>query len=101
MGFKDARSQLIAALSCTDGTWTVLHEERDDATKNLLKTGEVQAQEVCTVLRCCQGQDYSSGPHHQVASVTVHIIQRRHQNIDWYIKWYVIEPSVYFISVHH
>jgi hypothetical protein len=40
-------------------------------------------------------------PHHQDASVVVHIIDREHQGVPWYIEWYCLEPNVFFISVHH
>jgi hypothetical protein len=30
----------------------------------------------------------------------VHIIQRSHKGVAWYIKWYFVEPASIFISVH-
>jgi hypothetical protein len=48
-----------------------------------------------------RGTDYQCSPHHLVADLDVHIIKTAHRVINWYIKWYFVEPNCVFISVHH
>lgn len=80
----------------------VLHAERSDIDiKNLLATGEVTLKEVAAVIGRASGTGYHCSPHHTVASVDVHVIKTRFGGMDWYIKWYFLEPDSVFISVHH
>jgi len=59
----------------------------------LLTTAEVEA-----VIRRSSGTEHRCSPHHQVASVDVHVIVSQ----GWYIKFYFIgNPDTMFISVHH
>lgn len=93
IGFKEAKRKVIAALE--NGTYQ--HEARANInTKNLLQVGDVSPEQICAVLRNCQGQDHSSSAHHQVASIQVHVIKRD----GWYIKFYFVDPDTVFISVH-
>jgi len=99
IGFRKARQRLCEALR---NPRTIVHEPRtDQAKKNLLANGVVTCAEVLAVARAANGTDYKEDAHDQDASIVVHIIRRAHQGIDWYIKWYCIEPNVTFISVHH
>lgn len=98
MGFKAAKKQV---LECLEGG-SVLHQERVDIdVKNLLAVGLVSLDEVAAIIGRARGNSYSSSPHHQVEEVEVHIIETRHGDENWYIKWYFVEPNSVFISVHH
>ena len=93
MGFKAAKAALIDALKA--GNYQ--HAERDDINaKNLLAIGQVTAQEVIDVVARCDGSHHSCSEHHQVRGLDVHLIKRN----GWYVKFYVITPDVWFISVH-
>ncbi|EPJ84602.1 hypothetical protein [Pseudomonas sp. CFII68] len=93
MGFKAAKSALIKALKNGD----FQHEARGNITvKNLLATGQVTPQEVISIVERCNGSHHSCSEHHQVKGVDVHLIKYS----GWYVKFYVIAPDVWFISVH-
>ncbi len=94
IGFKEAKNKVIAALQ----TGTYQHEATRSKvdTKNLLLMGSVTAEQICEVLKRCQGQDHQSSPHHQAPSIDVHVIRRD----GWYIKFYFVDPDTVFISVH-
>ena len=92
-GFHTARHAVIAAL--LNGAYR--HEARKDiATKNLLLDGRVSPSELVAALKRCSGHDHSSSPHHQISSITVHVIRTR----PWYVKFYLVDPVTWFISVH-
>lgn len=93
MGFKAAKAALITALKSGD----YQHEERDSIdTKNLLAMGVVTAKEVLDIVARCDGSHHSCSEHHQAKGIDVHLIRYS----GWYVKFYVIEPDVWFISVH-
>lgn len=97
MGFKDAKKQVIECLKAGN----VRHESRNDIdTKNLLATGEVEADEVAAILGRAKGGEYQSSPHHACSSIAVHIVKTKHAGRYWYIKWYFIDPNSVFISIH-
>jgi len=99
IGFKEARRRVCQALQNPS---TIAHEERDDQQeKNLLAAGAVTPADVLEVARAANGNDCEELAHHQAASIVVHIIRREHQGVQWYVKWYCVEPNVVFISVHH
>lgn len=92
-GFKQARQDVLAALEI--GNYQ--HAARGSIeVKNLLATGEVSVQQVIEIVRQCSGMHHCSSAHHSVASIEVHVLRR----LGWYIKFYFIEPDVWFISVH-
>lgn len=98
VGFRAARRRLCEALNTPR---TIIHEPRSEQpSKNLLQSGVVTPEEVFEVVRAARGHEYNESPHHQEAEIIVHVIARPHQNVDWYIKWYIIEPNAVFISVH-
>ena len=85
----------------------IQHEARDEVDeKNLLLTGEVTASQVAKLLRACRGTQYDCTPHHVDPSIEVHVFKpetRLNPNAEkkrWYIKLYLLEPDVWFISVH-
>ncbi len=93
MGFKQAKADVLDALQ--KGHYQ--HEVRSGAIdKNLLQTGAMSPVELSAIIGRCRGQHHSMSAHHQVPSITVHVLKRD----EWYIKFYFIEPDTYFISVH-
>ena len=98
MGFKDVKANVLACLN----SGAILHAERGNIdVKNLLATGQVTTDDIAEVIGRARGTDYQCSPHHLVANIDVHIIKTTHRGMDWYIKWYFVEPNCVFISVHH
>lgn len=100
MGLKDIRATIIERL--LEGN--IQHEltrggEIDE--KNLLVTGQISILEVIELLNSTKGHSYSKSKHHMVSKIDVHIFKPKKDNLSWYIKCYLIEPDVWFISVHH
>lgn len=105
VGFKDIKKATIDALQAGN----VQHEARAGAIddKNLLQTGDVTTQDVMRLLARCKGTQYSSAPHHQThLNIEVHIFQPEmalasgQEKRRWYIKLYLLESDIWFISVH-
>ncbi|PYC39961.1 hypothetical protein DMX08_08040 [Pseudomonas protegens] len=92
-GFRKVRRDLINALQNGD----YLHAARGSIeVKNLLATGEVSVGQLIEVIGACRGPDHSCSAHHSVPGIAVHVLKKA----GWYIKFYFIEPDVWFISVH-
>jgi hypothetical protein len=102
VNFKDAKRRAIEALRSGD----FQHEARNDIDdKNLLVTGRITAEQVVTLLNRCRGTQHASSPHHQDASIEVHVFKPVARAADgtqtrWYIKLYFLDPDTWFISVH-
>lgn len=94
MGFSSVKRQALKAL--LEGSF--LHEVRRGAIdeKNLLATGEVTAEWVARVIARSTGANHQVSPHHQDATLEVHVIVKQ----GWYVKFYFLEPDTVFISVH-
>lgn len=98
MGFRAAKAKILKCLERGD----VSHEQRGDIDiKNLLAIGEVSLDDVSKIIAHARGDSYSSSPHHMVPGIDVHVIKARYRSQHWYIKWYFVDPSVVFMSVHH
>lgn len=92
-GFSEAKQKLLAALESGD----YQHEVRDRIeVKNALVTGQVSASDLALIVRKTNGLCHSMSPHHGDAAITVHLIKTD----GWYIKFYFLDPSTIFISVH-
>ncbi|OEE18288.1 hypothetical protein OAY_10190 [Vibrio cyclitrophicus ZF205] len=97
MSFKEAKKKVIESLEQGD----FLHEERDNIDKkNKLAVGDVTKEEVIDILRRARGNEHTSSAHHLDKNIDVHTVVRKHESQEWYIKWYLVEPNVVFISVH-
>lgn len=98
MGFKKEKKEVLKRLLSGD----YLHEVRNNINeKNFLQTGKVSAEMLAKIISKARGGDYSTSPHHFVNGIEVHILQRvKYENKSWYIKWYYLEPDLFFISVH-
>lgn len=98
MGFKEARARLIEALQED----RYREEQRSDIRKkNLLYTGEVNADFVVRLLRRCDGWEYSASEHHFLKDTRCHAFTPYVGGERWYIKAYLLPDGVaVFISVH-
>ena len=98
MGFKAAKRQVISCLR----SGLISHEIRDQIdSKNLFATGVMSASQVEEIILRAGGNDYSSSPHHLMSQIEVHVIKASYGGLDWYIKWYFLEPNSVFISMHN
>lgn len=96
LGFKEVKRKAIEKL--LEGS--ILHEQRD-LEKNLLASGKVSVEDVVDIIKTSRGSNYTTSPHHNTnVSVTVHIIKAVGKYDGFYVKFYFIEPDIWFISVH-
>jgi hypothetical protein len=99
LGLKSIRTEVIKKLQ--DGR--IQHETTrsgDIDEKNLLLTGAITVEEVIELINATKGDDYSTSSHHLDKSIEVHVFRPKKSGISWYVKCYLIEPDVWFISVH-
>lgn len=99
MGLKDIRSEVIKKL--LEGR--IQHEtDRNGAVdeKNLLLVGVVSISEVIELLNATKGYQFSCSKHHLIKGIDVYIFRPYVKGKGWYIKCYLIEPDIWFISVH-
>lgn len=97
MGFRQIKQQAITCLK--QGRY--YHEARCAIdVKNRFSTGEVDEAFVVALLSKTRGDGYSCSPHHQDASIDVHVFRTTFSGESWYVKFYMIEPQMIFISVH-
>ena len=103
MGFREVRQSAILAIE----KGRIQHEVRNEVDeKNLLLTGAVSPGDVVRLLKACRGTQYSCSPHHAAREIDVHVfmpearLQPGGDRRQWYIKLYLLEPDIWFISVH-
>jgi hypothetical protein len=92
-GFATAKRKLLAALASGDYQFEV---RAGIDVKNLLATGQMTASALQLIVKQSNGLEHSTSPHHGDASITVHVLKTG----GWYIKFYFLDPSTFFISVH-
>jgi hypothetical protein len=93
LGYKAAKQRVLAAL--TDGSYR--HEARNEIDiKNQLLMGGISPEQVAEIIKKSTGKDHSMSPHHAAPAVTVHTIVC----LEWYVKFYFVDPETVFISVH-
>jgi len=98
MGFKAVKTRVLNCLA----TGQVLHEERNSIDiKNLLATGLISVEQAAQIIGRSSGARYSSSPHHFDNDIDVHVIKTTFLGLNWYIKWYFLDPDSVFISFHH
>lgn len=97
MGFKDIKHQVIRCMQA--GAY--LHETRRDINaKNYLANGRLNREWVIEVLSRTRGDEWRYTPHHQHSDIDVHVFKTSRNGVDWYVKFYFVEPNTVFISVH-
>ncbi|MCW8916699.1 MAG: hypothetical protein OQK24_12725 [Magnetovibrio sp.] len=93
MGFSEAKKAVINALR--NGNF--MHATRESIEiKNELATGVVTPDEVAKIIKGCRGFNHSTSPLHGAPHILVHIFKKN----EWYIKFYFIDETTMFISVH-
>lgn len=100
LGLKDVRVAVIKKLE--EGR--IQHETTrsgDINEKNLLLTGRVTVDEVVEIIMATKGTGFTTSKLHGYDNIDVHIFEHKKKGINWYIKCYLIEPDIWFISVHH
>ena len=100
LGLKAVRSSVIEKLK--EGR--IQHDTTrsgDINEKNLLVTGQVSVDDVIELINATKGNGYSTSKHHLDKSIDVHVFEVKKHAANWYIKCYLIDPDVWFISVHH
>lgn len=98
MGFRDVRIAVIDKLNLGQ----VQHEPRNGCIdeKNHLAVGKITTAEVVELMNATKGTQYTTSKHHLDGSIDVHIFKPKKAGVEWYIKCYLIEPDLWFISVH-
>ena len=101
MGFRDEKAKVLDCLK--KGHFEHDLERHSIDTKNLFGIGLLTTEQVYNAIKKARGSDYQTSPHHQITGLNVHIIKYYDTKLrcPWYIKWYYIDPTAFFISVHH
>lgn len=100
VGFKETKSKVIEVLR----QGRIQHETTRSGKieeKNLLLVGLVRVEEVIELINGTKGTEYFTSKHHMDKSIEIHIFRPRKSGKTWYIKCYLLEPDIWFISVHH
>ena len=95
LGFKDIKKLAIQKIK--EGS--IQHEPREFG-KNFYAQGEITDEEVIEIFKNCKGDQYSTDKHHLIKSISVHVIKAIGKYDGLYVKFYFIEPDIWFISVH-
>ncbi|MFP5459347.1 MAG: hypothetical protein ACLGG7_11490 [Bacteriovoracia bacterium] len=99
MGLTDVRAQIVKYLRAGQYQHDTTRRGEIEE-KNLLVTNVVSIVDVIQLILATKGHQYSSSRHHSDRTITVHIFKPLRNGVRWYIKCYVLEPNVWFISVH-
>ncbi len=94
MGFNEVKQKAVQCILSNN----VQHEIRE-CSKNLYATGELSDEEVIKIIQSCRGDCYEKQLHHLLA-IDVHIMKPKGKYDGLYVKFYFIEPDIWFISVH-
>ena len=97
MGFKDDKQAILAML--LQGLY--LHETRAfQAEKNWLSTGDITREKAREIVSMVAGRSAESSPHHAVPGIKIWIFKPECEGQRWYIKCYLDEGTLTFISFH-
>lgn len=98
MSFKQVRKEIVSCLQ----KGRVQHESRAGKIdeKNFLAVGKITIEDAIRLLSATNGRQYSCSSHHILPEIEVHIFKPVLQGTKWYLKCYLVEPDVWFISVH-
>jgi len=94
MGFNEIKQKVIKCIQMN----LVQHETRTNS-KNLYASGELSDEDVIDILKSCRGDCYEKQRHHFL-DVDIHIMKPKGRYDGLYVKFYLIEPDVWFVSVH-
>ena len=97
MGFKDDKQAILEMLR----QGLHLHETRAfQAEKNWLSTGDITQEKAWEIVSKVSGRLAESSPHHAVSSIKTWIFKPEWEGQRWYIKCYLDEGTLTFISFH-
>ncbi len=97
MGFNDIKQRVISCL--LEGTYD--HEVRRNIdVKNLFQCGQLSEQFLMELILATRGSQYDVSPHHKAPEIDVHVMKPVKNRLEWYIKFYFVDPDLMFISVH-
>ena len=97
MGFNSDRERMLEALAGGQ----VIHEERSyQENKNDLAAGRVSEGEAALILRSVRGQQAEASVHHYDPGQRVWIMKPTVAGIRWYLKAYMQDENVVFLSFH-
>lgn len=68
--------------------------------KNLYADGIVSDNDIIQIIANSKGDHHRISQHHFLKDVEVHIIKAIDRYDGFYVKFYFIEPDIWFISVH-
>ena len=97
MGFSEDRKKMLEALR----QGQVIHEQRSyQEDKNLLAVGRLSEDEAVLILRSVRGQQAEASVHHYDPGQRVWIMKPTIAGVRWYLKAYLQEENVVFLSFH-
>ena len=97
MGFNEDKSRMVAALLAGQ----VIHEERSyQENKNLLATGQITEEQAASILGSVPGRQAEGSVHHYDPSQRIWVMRVNVEGVQWYLKAYLKEESVVFLSFH-
>ena len=97
MGFSEDRGKMLEAIR----QGRVIHEERSyQEFKNVLAAGLLSEDEAMVILGSVRGQQAESSVHHYDSSQRVWIMKPSVAGVRWYLKAYLQEEWVIFLSFH-
>lgn len=97
MGFRSDKKRMLEALA----KGQVIHEERSyQENKNDLAVGRVSEDEATLILRSVLGQQAKASVHHYDPDQRVWIMKPTVAGVRWYLKAYLQDENVVFLSFH-
>jgi hypothetical protein len=95
LGFREVKA--LAIQKIREGKIEHVPREFD---KNEYAQGLLSDDQVIAMIQSCRGDRYEVQPHHAIKSVPVHILKPLGKYDGYYVKFYFLEPDVWFLSVH-
>jgi hypothetical protein len=97
VGFNDDKQAILEML--IQGFY--LHETRAfQADKNWLSTGDITQESAWAIVSKVTGRTAESSPHHADPEIKVWVFKPECEGQRWYIKCYLDEGALTFISFH-
>lgn len=97
MGFREDRAQMLQALR----SGRVFHEQRSYfEDKNVLATGQISEQEALVLLAAVRGSQAEVSVHHYDPLQKVWILKPEVAGVRWYLKAYLQDDCLVFLSFH-
>ena len=95
MGLNEIKQEVIKCIQMD----LVQHETRTNS-KNLYASGELSNEDMIEIIKSCRGDCYEKQRHHFL-DIDIYIMKLKGRYDGLYVKFYFIEPDVWFVSVHY